>query len=105
MIEYNVSLKSLNTFGIDAMAHSYALAQSTDDVIQILDKHGENPMLILGGGSNILLTQDFNGLVLKNDIQGFRIVEESESIFNISSHFFGFSFVLTLILSQLFSST
>ena len=78
MIEYKVSLKSLNTFGIDAMAHSYALAQSTDDVIQILDKHGENPLLILGGGSNILLTKDFNGLVLKNDIQGFKVAEESE---------------------------
>ena len=78
MIQYKVSLKSLNTFGIDAIADSYALIQSTDDITQILEKHGEKELLILGGGSNILLTKDFNGLVLKNDIQGFRIVEESE---------------------------
>ncbi len=78
MIQYKVSLKSLNTFGIDAIADSYALIQSTDDISQILEKHGEKELLILGGGSNILLTKDFNGLVLKNDIQGFRIVEESE---------------------------
>jgi UDP-N-acetylmuramate dehydrogenase len=77
MIQYEVSLKSLNTFGIDAMAHSYALVQSTADIAQILDKHGEKPLLILGGGSNILLTKDFSGLVIKNDIQGFNIVEES----------------------------
>ena len=78
MIQHKVSLKSLNTFGINATAHSYAIVRQAEDIAPILDQHGENPLLILGGGSNILLTKDFNGLVLKNDIQGFRVVEESE---------------------------
>ena len=78
MIQHQVSLKNLNTFGIDAIADSYAIARSTDDIEKIIDKNGKNPLLILGGGSNILLTKDFNGLVLKNDIQGFRIIDESD---------------------------
>ena len=77
MIQKNITLKKLNTFGIDATAKAYAEASKIEDIDQIIEKKGKSPLLVLGGGSNILLTRDFNGLVLKNEIKGFKVVEES----------------------------
>ena len=73
----NVSLKKLNTFGIECIAASFAEFNSTEELIEIL-KEGKNPLLVLGGGSNILLTKDFNGLVIRNNIQGIQILKEDD---------------------------
>ncbi|MFY7943793.1 MAG: UDP-N-acetylmuramate dehydrogenase, partial [Crocinitomicaceae bacterium] len=42
-------------------------------------RKANEPLLILGGGSNLLLTKDFEGLVLKNEILGFNLIEETET--------------------------
>ena len=99
MIQHEVSLKRLNTFGIDASAKSYAIIRNTEEISPILQQHGDHPILILGGGSNILLTIDFNGLVLKNDIQGFRTVEETEEhvIVEVGAGMNWHEFVMTCI--------
>jgi UDP-N-acetylmuramate dehydrogenase len=68
----NVSLKPFNTFGIDAKASFFVVTDHPDQV-QILFKSQEFnniPKLILGGGSNILFKNDFEGLVLKSNFQG-----------------------------------
>ncbi len=76
----NVSLKQYNTFGINALAKYFAVFNSLDDLIEVLNNETFQDMkkLFLGGGSNILLLNDFNGLVLKNQIEGLETVSEND---------------------------
>lgn len=79
-IQYDVSLRNLNTFGVDASAHAY-LPVTSVAVLRDLCRDGTLaalPRLILGGGSNILLTRDFPGLVLHMQIKGIDIVGEDD---------------------------
>ncbi|SNS28746.1 UDP-N-acetylmuramate dehydrogenase [Belliella buryatensis] len=79
-IQENISLKPYNTFGIDKKAKFFAVATSEEDVKGALVKSNELdiPLLVLGGGSNILLTQDVNALVLKMEISGIDVIKQSE---------------------------
>ncbi|HIP32544.1 MAG TPA: UDP-N-acetylmuramate dehydrogenase [Crocinitomicaceae bacterium] len=79
MIQENVSLKKYNTFGIEAKAKRFAVFSTTEELNEILQQSNEDELLILGGGSNLLLTQDFEGLVIRNEIKGFEVVNESEN--------------------------
>jgi len=79
MVEENISLKSYNTFGIDVTASKFSSFASTQELISLL-KDNNQELLILGGGSNVLFTKNYNGLVLKNDIKGIDIIEETESL-------------------------
>jgi UDP-N-acetylmuramate dehydrogenase len=80
MMQNNISLKPYNTFGIDVNANRFSKFSSIDELISVLaQRKGEEPLLILGGGSNVLLTKSFEGLVLKNEIKGFEIIEETEN--------------------------
>lgn len=74
----NVSLKSYNTFGIDAYGKYFTEVKSVDDFLNLqMDKiYQTTERLIIGGGSNILLTQDVPGLVIKNSLKGIEIVKE-----------------------------
>lgn len=80
-LQQNISLKPYNTFGIDVIARYFAAFQSVEQLQEILD---HSPLLttdcqlILGGGSNILFTQDFDGIVLKNEIGGIEVIWEDE---------------------------
>lgn len=78
MISRNVDLKQYNTFGISAVAKKFATFSSIPELRAVLSKKEEEPLLILGGGSNILFTKDFDGLVLQNKIKGFEIVKETD---------------------------
>ena len=75
MITENVSLKDYNTFGIDVKARWLSSFDSQDALPEMLEAR-PGPLLILGGGSNILLTRDFDGLVLRNGIKGIGVVRE-----------------------------
>lgn len=79
-IQFDASLKNLNTFGIEAKARALAEFSSVDYLKEILanDEINSLPRLILGGGSNMLLTQDFDGLVMKNNFKGIEYVGEDE---------------------------
>ena len=79
-IRENISLRPFNTFGIDAVAKYFTLFESIEEVKEILAYKplASNPGLVLGGGSNILLTKDFDGLVLKNEIDGIEVIREDE---------------------------
>ena len=77
-IKKNTSLKSFNTFGIDVMATSFVEVQNIEEVKSVLSNN-KQPLLILGGGSNLLFTTDFEGLVIKNNLKGIIVVEENDS--------------------------
>jgi UDP-N-acetylmuramate dehydrogenase len=77
----NISLKPFNTFGVDVTAKMFV---EISDFIQLLEiikesKNKKEKLLVLGGGSNILFTKNFDGLVIKNAIVGINIVEENEN--------------------------
>ncbi len=77
----NVSLKPYNTFGIAANAKWFGSFSTLDELKETLYSRQmptENCHLILGGGSNILLTKDIDGLVLKNEIGGIEKVHETD---------------------------
>jgi UDP-N-acetylmuramate dehydrogenase len=78
-IQENTDLKPFNTFGISAKAKKFAPFSSIDELKEILLESKNDELLILGGGSNLLLTQDFNGLVLKNEIKGIELISETDS--------------------------
>ncbi len=78
-IQENISLKPYNTFGINATARFFSGFSTVDELGKLLEAHQSFQHLILGGGSNILLTQDFNGLVAKNEMKGISIINEDST--------------------------
>lgn len=77
-IQENISLKPLNTFGIEAKARNFVAIKSIEALSSRLEKIQKTnmPHFVLGGGSNILLTQDFEGVVIKNEIHGIQLIDE-----------------------------
>ncbi|MFK7970028.1 MAG: UDP-N-acetylmuramate dehydrogenase [Bacteroidia bacterium] len=80
MLQRNVSLKPYNTFGIDVSASFFRSITHEKMLSEFLmdNAHDLPPILILGGGSNMLLVSDIEGVILKNDIKGIAVVEEDE---------------------------
>jgi UDP-N-acetylmuramate dehydrogenase len=64
------SLKSLNTFGLEAKAERFVAVQDLEEARESLTLPGARDAFILGGGSNILITKDVSGLVIHNQIGG-----------------------------------
>ena len=77
----NVSLKNLNSFGIEAKARYFIEINSEDELKSFLLQHKKTalPLLVMGGGSNMLFFKDFDGIVLKNNLNGISVVEENET--------------------------
>ena len=77
----NVSLLPYNTFHIDARAKHFTKIRSLDDLRELRSSplFSSLPLLILGGGSNVLFTRDFPGLAVKNEIKGITTVNENAS--------------------------
>lgn len=78
-IQQNVSLQSFNTFGLSAEAAYYAEITSGEELLQLSDsKEWELPKFILGGGSNILLLNNFDGLVIHMNNKGIELIAEND---------------------------
>lgn len=101
-IQENISLRPFNTFGMDSRARYFAAFSSLADLQQLfgyLSTANSNAttvnslrpdprkdrIFILGGGSNILLTQDVDGWVLKNEIRGIGLVREDADHYYIKA--------------------
>lgn len=84
-IQSNFSLKSFNTFGIEAKAKNFVAVHSLDELKTVLAEHAAEPKFILGGGSNMLLTQDIEALVIHIDLKGKRIVKEDDDFVWVES--------------------
>jgi len=67
-IQNNITLKSFNTFGIDVNASQFVSISSVKDLKSVLSTNSSE-LLILGGGSNMLLTKDIDALVLQINLK------------------------------------
>ena len=79
LVEKNVPLQPYNTFHIVAKAHTLVRVASVEVLREVIahPELGSSPKFVLGGGSNIVLTGDVKPLVLKIEIEGRRLVEET----------------------------
>jgi UDP-N-acetylmuramate dehydrogenase len=81
VIQENVSLVNYNTFGIDVTARWFAEITTEEALVDLLKSDlTRQPMLIVGGGSNLLFTKNFDGLVLKISIPGIEREEREEEV-------------------------
>lgn len=81
IIQKNVSLKDFNTFKLDARTKYLVLLESVSDIAEFAksDLGNHKPCIILGGGSNILFTSDFDGVILHSRISGIEKLEEDNN--------------------------
>lgn len=78
-LEHNVSLKPCNTLGVEARARRFLSVDGVASLREALAGEGAGmPVLVLGGGSNILFTRDFEGLVLKNALRGIAVLADAK---------------------------
>lgn len=79
---YDFNLKEHNTFGIDVKCHRFIEFESVDELLQIVNSltDADKPLLVLGGGSNMLFTADYEGTVLHSAIKGHVAVQTDEGI-------------------------
>jgi UDP-N-acetylmuramate dehydrogenase len=84
-LQQNISLKKFNTFGIDVSANYFLQISSVDELAEYFDyKKLSSPLsplptCILGGGSNILFTKNYEGVILKNNLKGITIIKQDEN--------------------------
>ena len=68
-VQNNISLENYNTFGLAVKAKRFIKISTVESLQTVIEEFDKTiPKFILGGGSNILFSQDFEGLVLKNEI-------------------------------------
>jgi len=91
-VQQSTSLLPYNTFGIDAKAQFFASFSNIEELKTLLEykKHQSSlnktlPLMILGGGSNILLTNDVEGLVLKNELKGIELLNEDNDHYYVKA--------------------
>ena len=73
------SLLPHNTFGIEAVAAEFVEFASVEEVMAFFAKGHNGRSLVIGGGSNLLFVNDFNGTVFHSSINGMEVVEENEN--------------------------
>jgi UDP-N-acetylmuramate dehydrogenase len=87
LVEKNVPLQAFNTFHIVAKAHTLVRIASEADVLALLEhpEWGVCPKLVLGGGSNMVLTGDVKSLVLKVEVMGRRLLHETAKAYVVEA--------------------
>lgn len=78
--KHNFNLQPYNTFGLSTSASRFAIFSSKEELLEALNtvEQSNDPLLVIGGGSNLLLVSDFQGTVLHNQIKKKEIIEESD---------------------------
>ena len=82
LIQENISLKPYNTFAIDVKAKFFAAVANESNLKTVFENEiaQNNKLLILGGGSNVLFTKDFDGLVIKVNLLGIEHVQQNDDV-------------------------
>lgn len=73
------SLLSHNTFGIEATANQFVEFSSVDDIVGFLGEGYDGRSFVIGGGSNLLFVNDYNGTIMHSAIMGMQVVEEDDN--------------------------
>jgi UDP-N-acetylmuramate dehydrogenase len=87
--QQNISLKPFNTFSVDVSAQFFSTFSSVEEIEKILEftkAKGQLPMLVLGGGSNILFTKDFAGIVAKNECTGIELINQDDDHYFVKAY-------------------
>jgi len=79
------SLKKHNTFGIEANARKFVAVHTIDELKWVLEQNPTEKKFILGGGSNMLLTQDIDALVIHVDLKGIQILKENDDFVEVQA--------------------
>lgn len=78
MLVKNASLKNFNTMKVDVSAAAFTTVKNAEQIIETLSQNAYKNILVIGSGSNILFTEDFAGLIIKNEITGIEILTEDD---------------------------
>ncbi len=80
-IEKNISLRPYNQFGVEVFAKYLAAPKTVEEIREIINKpkFKSEKKIILGGGSNILFVNNFDGLVIKPEIKGREVIEKKDN--------------------------
>jgi UDP-N-acetylmuramate dehydrogenase len=71
MILRNISLKKYNTFGLDYKADTLAIVRSENEIAELVSTiDHSSPLMVMGGGSNLLFVSDFPGTIIHPEISG-----------------------------------
>lgn len=71
----NFDLSALNTFHISCRSRYFSSITSVGEALELLDRFSGKKVMILGGGSNVVFTRDFDGLVIHNQTTGIEVVK------------------------------
>ncbi len=81
LLQYNVNLKPFHTFGMDVLASAFTTLETESqipDMLKLINTR-KGKFLFLGGGSNVLFADDYNGLVIRNCLKGIEILDRDEN--------------------------
>lgn len=84
-IQKNYPLKDYNTFGISAFASEFVSVKTIAELTEVIGQNQGKKLFILGGGSNMLLTQDIDALVIHVDIKGIEVVWQDDANVHIKA--------------------
>ncbi|OIQ16264.1 MAG: UDP-N-acetylenolpyruvoylglucosamine reductase [Flavobacterium sp. MedPE-SWcel] len=78
-------LKEYNTFGIAANAKEFTAVHTIDELTEVLKENTSKQLFILGGGSNMLLTQDIDALVIHVDLKGIKTTQQENDFVHVEA--------------------
>jgi UDP-N-acetylmuramate dehydrogenase len=87
MVEKHISIKNYNTFGLNYDSEFFVKVKSESEAIKLFQKHKplKEPILILGGGSNLLFTSDYKGTIVHPEIKEMKIEERNQNYAIVSA--------------------
>ena len=85
LLHTHYPLKNHNTFGISAYAKEFVSVHTVTELIEVLQENKEKKLFILGGGSNMLLTQDIDALVIHIDLKGKEVVWQDDNTVHVKA--------------------
>mgnify|MGYP000474687991 CR=1 FL=1 len=83
LIQNNISLKPYNSFGIDVLARHFIEINNYDELIEVLSAEKHEEKLVLGGGSNMLLTKNQEKLVIHLNLKGIEITAQDDDFVTV----------------------
>lgn len=86
-LQQHIQIRPFNSFGINALAKYFCSVVSINEIQELIqwNQTKNERLLILGGGSNILFTKDFDGLILQNKLKGIELVKEDNEYYYVKA--------------------